>query len=201
MSVSYKTSLVSRTDHCLQDTDQRMRNSTMKPRIHVITLAVADLDQALAFYRDGLGFRTEGLIGTEFKGDETIPDGTTAVFHLDGGLMLSIYPRSELAKDAVILLSAAKPGEFSIGHAMASRGRRSHRTGQSSRSSRHRLTSRPAVGHLLGILPRSRRPPLGDHLEPRARPCPVLSGHDPSGVSTWEALGRPVAGPCPAGPC
>ncbi len=45
----------------------------MKPRIHVITLAVADLDRALAFYRDGLGFRTEGLIGTEFKGDETIP--------------------------------------------------------------------------------------------------------------------------------
>jgi catechol 2,3-dioxygenase-like lactoylglutathione lyase family enzyme len=32
----------------------------MKPRIHVITLAVADLDRALAFYRDGLGFQTEG---------------------------------------------------------------------------------------------------------------------------------------------
>ena len=55
------------------------------------------------------------------KGDETIPGGTTAVFHLDGGLMLSIYPRSELAKDAVIPLIAAKPGEFSIGHAVASR--------------------------------------------------------------------------------
>jgi len=93
----------------------------MKPRIHVITLAVADLDRALAFYRDGLGFRTEGLIGTEFKGDETIPDGTPAVFHLHGGLMLSIYLRSELAKDAVVPLIAAKPGEFSIGHAVASR--------------------------------------------------------------------------------
>ena len=83
----------------------------MKPRIHVITLAVADLDRALAFYRDGLGFRTEGLIGTEFKGDETIPDGTTAVFHLDGGLMLSVYPRAELAKDAVVPLIAAKPAQ------------------------------------------------------------------------------------------
>ena len=93
----------------------------MKPRIHVITLAVADLDRALAFYRDGLGFRTEGLIGTEFKGDETTPDGTTAVFHLDGGLMLSIYPRSELAKDAAVALTPAKPGEFSIGHVVASR--------------------------------------------------------------------------------
>src|SRR5260370_2841798 len=102
MSVSFKTPLVSRTDHCLQDSGQRMRSSTMKPRIHVITLAVADLDRALAFYRDGLGFRTEGLIGTEFKGDETIPDGTTAVFHLDGGLMLSIDPPPELATAAAV---------------------------------------------------------------------------------------------------
>ena len=93
----------------------------MKPHIYVITLAVADLGRALAFYRDGLGFQTEGLIGTEFTGNQTIPDGTTAVFHLDGGLMLSIYPRSELAKDAVIPLTEAKPGEFSIGHAVASR--------------------------------------------------------------------------------
>jgi catechol 2,3-dioxygenase-like lactoylglutathione lyase family enzyme len=93
----------------------------MKPCIHVITLGVADLDRALAFYRDGLGFHTEGLIGTEFKGDESTPDGTTAVFHLDRGLMLSIYPRSELAKDAVVSLTPAKPGEFSIGHAVASR--------------------------------------------------------------------------------
>ncbi|MGH3279668.1 MAG: VOC family protein [Trebonia sp.] len=64
---------------------------------------------------------TEGLIGTEFSGDETIPDGTTAVFHLDGGLMLSIYPRSELAKDAAVPPADAKPGEFSIGHVVASR--------------------------------------------------------------------------------
>ena len=94
---------------------------TVKPRIHVITLAVADLDRALAFYRDGLGFRTEGLIGTEFTGNQAIPDGTTAVFHLDGGLMLSIYPRSELAKDALVPLTAAKPGEFSIGQVVATR--------------------------------------------------------------------------------
>jgi catechol 2,3-dioxygenase-like lactoylglutathione lyase family enzyme len=93
----------------------------MRPRIHVITLAVADLDRALAFYRDGLGFRTEGLIGTEFTGDQAVPDGTTAVFHLDGGLMLSVYPRSELAKDALVPLAAAKPGEFSVGHVVASR--------------------------------------------------------------------------------
>src|SRR5580693_10249773 len=99
MSVSFKTLLVSRTDHCPQHSGQRMRSSTMKPRIHVITLAVADLDRSLAFYRDGLGFRTEGLIGTEFKGDGTIPDGTTAEIHVDCGLMMSIYTSSQLARD------------------------------------------------------------------------------------------------------
>jgi catechol 2,3-dioxygenase-like lactoylglutathione lyase family enzyme len=31
----------------------------MKPRIHVITLAVADLDRALAFYHEGLGFQAK----------------------------------------------------------------------------------------------------------------------------------------------
>ena len=93
----------------------------MMPRIHVITLGVDDLDRALAFYRDGLGFQTEGLIGTEFKGDDGAPNGTTAVFHLDDGLMLSIYPRTELAKDALVPLAPAKPGEFSVGHAVASR--------------------------------------------------------------------------------
>src|SRR5258708_16280895 len=93
----------------------------MKPSIHVITLAVADLDRALAFYRDGLGFQTEGLIGTEFTGSQAIPDGTTAVFHLDGGLMLSIYPRSELTKDALVPLTPPKPSQFSIAHLVASR--------------------------------------------------------------------------------
>ena len=93
----------------------------MKPRIHLVTLGVADLDRALVFYRDGLGFSTDGLIGSEFKGDGNTPDGTTVVFHLEGGLMLSLYPRSELAKDASVPLMPAKSGEFSIGHVVGSR--------------------------------------------------------------------------------
>jgi len=39
----------------------------MKPRITVITLGVDDLDRSLHFYRDGLGLKTEGIIGTEFE--------------------------------------------------------------------------------------------------------------------------------------
>jgi uncharacterized protein len=93
----------------------------MQPRINVITLAVSDLGRALEFYRDGLGLESPGVIGTEFAGDDTNPDGTVAMFHLKGGLILALWPRTELAKDARVELGAAKTGEFSIGHAVASR--------------------------------------------------------------------------------
>ncbi|VBB44560.1 hypothetical protein TRIP_B330664 [uncultured Desulfatiglans sp.] len=39
----------------------------MKPRITVITIGVDDLGTSLRFYRDGLGFATEGIIGKEFE--------------------------------------------------------------------------------------------------------------------------------------
>lgn len=59
----------------------------MQPRIHVITLAVNDLEAALAFYRDGLGFPTEGIVGAEFPGDEQHAGGTVAMFQFEGGLI------------------------------------------------------------------------------------------------------------------
>src|ERR671937_2370650 len=93
----------------------------MRPRIHVITLAVSDLGRALAFYRDGLGLESTGVIGTEFAGDETNPAGAVAMFQLHGGLILALYPRTELAKDANVPFGPPKTGEFSIGHAVASR--------------------------------------------------------------------------------
>lgn len=93
----------------------------MQPRIHVITLAVSDLDRALAFYRDGLGLESPGVIGTEFPGDDTNPAGAVAMFQLEGGLILALYPRGELAKDASVGLGSAKTGEFSVGHAVQTR--------------------------------------------------------------------------------
>jgi uncharacterized protein len=93
----------------------------MKPRIHVITLAVSDLERSLAFYRDGLGLDTEGVIGPEFAGDDDTPAGAAAMFHLDGGLILALYPRAELAKDTNLPTSTPRSGEFSIGHLVASK--------------------------------------------------------------------------------
>ncbi len=37
----------------------------MKARISVITLGVDDLGRAVRFYRDGLGLRTEGIVGRD----------------------------------------------------------------------------------------------------------------------------------------
>jgi uncharacterized protein len=93
----------------------------MEPRIHVITLAVDDLERALSFYRDGLGLRSEGIIATEFAGDEENAAGAIAMFHLHGGLILSLYPRAELAKDAKVSLDPLTSGGFSVGHAVATR--------------------------------------------------------------------------------
>ena len=93
----------------------------MRATINVITLAVADLERALAFYREGLGLTSPGVVGTEFGGDSTTPAGAVAMFELDGGLVLALYPRAELAKDANVPVGAQQSGEFSIGHIVESK--------------------------------------------------------------------------------
>ncbi len=93
----------------------------MKPRVNVITLAVADLDRALRFYREGIGLPSEGIIATEFERNEHSGAGAVAMFHLDRGLILCLYPRAELAHDAKVLLAPAASAEFSIGQLVESR--------------------------------------------------------------------------------
>ena len=80
----------------------------MEPHIDVITLAVSDLERSFEFYRDGLGLEACELVGTEYPGDDLTPAGAAAMFKLTGGLMLMLYPRSELAKDANIAPGSAQ---------------------------------------------------------------------------------------------
>lgn len=89
----------------------------MKPSISVITLGVEDLERALVFYRDGLGLPTNGIVGTEFEG------GAVVFFRLAGGLILALWPRAELARDAGLEASepAFRAAAFSIGHNVDSR--------------------------------------------------------------------------------
>lgn len=92
----------------------------MEARVNVITLAVDDLERSLNFCR-ALGFESKGVIATEFTGDDTHPSGAIAMVHLKGGQILSLYPRSDLAKDAGIPLDPAQSGEFSLGQIVATR--------------------------------------------------------------------------------
>ena len=87
----------------------------MKPRISVLTLGVADLEQSLEFYRDGLGLPTSGIVGREFE------HGAVAFFDLSGGLKLAIWAQADLAHDTDLPRTPISPTSFSIGHNVASR--------------------------------------------------------------------------------
>ena len=87
----------------------------MKPRVTVITIGVDDLERALRFYRDGLGFRTDGIVGKEFE------HGAVAFFDLQAGLKLAIWPRTSISHDSGIPLSSPSPTEFTVGHNVSSR--------------------------------------------------------------------------------
>jgi uncharacterized protein len=91
------------------------RRSAMRAKISFITLAVGDLPRSVAFYRDGLGWPTEGIVGREFHDQTTGADGTIAFFALDGGLMLGLYEQANLAKDATVPAGPASSTEFSLG--------------------------------------------------------------------------------------
>lgn len=87
----------------------------MKPQITVITLGVDDLEKSLAFYRDGLGLATKGIIGTEFE------HGAVVFFDLQAGLKLAIWPRTSIAHDTGIADTPASPTDFTLGHNVASK--------------------------------------------------------------------------------
>ena len=91
----------------------------MKPRISVVTLGVADLERSLAFYRDGLGLATEGIIGQEFE------YGAVVFFKLQHGLLLALWPTTSIARDTGLPLqlasAPASASAFSIGHNVSSR--------------------------------------------------------------------------------
>jgi catechol 2,3-dioxygenase-like lactoylglutathione lyase family enzyme len=143
----------------------------MDAHIDVITIAVADLERALGFYRDGLGLSSEGVIGTQWEGDEDTPAGAIAMFKLSGGSILALYPRSELAKDANVAPGPARAGEFSLGHL---------------------VSSRAAVD---GLLAQARAAGATITDEPHERPWGIYSGYfrDPDG-HLWEVIFNPRAG-------
>jgi catechol 2,3-dioxygenase-like lactoylglutathione lyase family enzyme len=87
----------------------------MRPRITLITIGVDDLERSLRFYRDGLGLKTEGIVGTQFE------HGAVAFFDLQAGLKLAIWPRKSIAHDSGLPMGTPSPTEFTIGHNVSSK--------------------------------------------------------------------------------
>src|SRR5687767_10191590 len=87
----------------------------MKERISVLTLGVADLERSLAFYRDGLGLPTEGIIGREFE------HGAVAFFELSDGLKLALWAQDDLVHDSGLPKMPVSSTAVSIGHNVAGR--------------------------------------------------------------------------------
>lgn len=87
----------------------------MKPRVTLITLGVDDLERALRFYRDGLGFRSDGIVGEEFE------HGAVAFFDLQPGLRLAAWKRQSLAHDTGLLFTSPGSAGFSLGHNVSSK--------------------------------------------------------------------------------
>jgi len=142
----------------------------VEPRVDVITLAVGDIERSLRFYRDGLGFESKGVIGTEWTDEESGANGAVAVLELANGLLVSLYGRSDLAKDAAIPTGPALPGEFSLGQL---------------------VQSRAEVDQLIEQAAAAGAPVTA----PRERPWGIYSGYfrDPDG-HLWEIICKPTSG-------
>ena len=82
----------------------------MKPRITVLTIGVDDLEKAVAFYRDGLGWPTKGIIGKEFE------HGAVAFFEMQPGLQLALWPRASIAHDTGLPVGPRSVTELTLGY-------------------------------------------------------------------------------------
>lgn len=80
-----------------------------------LTLGVADLERSLAFYRDGLGLHTPGIVGREFE------HGAVAFFDLSNGVKLAIWDQDDLAHDSGLTKAPASSTSFSIGYNVSQR--------------------------------------------------------------------------------
>lgn len=87
----------------------------MRPRITLITIGVNNLDRSVRFYRDGLGWKTDGIVGKEFE------HGAVAFFDLQAGLRLALWPRESLSHDSGLPVGNPSATEFCLAHNVASR--------------------------------------------------------------------------------
>jgi uncharacterized protein len=73
----------------------------VEPRVSLLTLGVSDLQRAVAFYRDGLGWPKSEIGGEE------------VAFFKTGGVVIALFPKVSFASDAGVDLEEVEHGGFS----------------------------------------------------------------------------------------
>lgn len=76
----------------------------MNQHLHIITLGVKDFEKSRKFYSEVLGWKQSGASN----------DGVA--FFQAGGIVLAIFPRDELAKDALVPSEGSGFAGFSLAH-------------------------------------------------------------------------------------
>jgi uncharacterized protein len=82
----------------------------VEPRVSLVTLGVSDLERAVAFYRDGLGWPKSAVGGDE------------VAFFKTGGVVLALFPRTSFAADVGVDIDDVEHGafaRFSLAHNVA----------------------------------------------------------------------------------
>ena len=137
----------------------------MKPRITLITLGVDDLETAVAFYRDGLGLPTQGIVGREFE------HGAVAFFELQSGLKLALLvarrfgARHPADQDAAQRYRDVSRSQcWQSGRSGCGDGTSQASGGQDREARRNDL-----LGRVRWLFPGSRRALVGNRLEPPIR--------------------------------
>lgn len=139
----------------------------MPPKFFFITFGVSDLEKGVAFYRDGLGWKTDGLVGQEFHDEITGANGITALFTFENGILLGLYERTNLAKDAQIKEDDKSSTEFSIGYPAKSK-EEVDRLLRIAEAAGAELTTPPTYAtfrSLFGLFQRPRRAFVGSSLQ------------------------------------
>lgn len=134
----------------------------MHPRVTLITLGISDLARSRRFY-EALGFTAASA-----------SLGDVVFFQMAGGVVLALWPRQELAKDAQIPAAdcggAAAFSGISLAHNVRSAAEVDAVLDEAARGRPHLEARRERfLGRLHRLFRRSRRLPLGGGVESRLR--------------------------------
>ncbi|RUO60633.1 VOC family protein [Pseudidiomarina insulisalsae] len=87
----------------------------MQPAISYITLGVDDLEKAVAFYQDILGFPTDGIVGEQYD------YGAVAFFKMANGLTFALWERASIAHDCGVERGPRDQTAVMLAHNVGSR--------------------------------------------------------------------------------